>query len=124
MGCSTKIATGLGWGLPLLTTAAGLRGYTWNEGNVPIYSTPGDLANAAVAVLDLSCATAIRNEVIRAVRSVPTRQQIAIQIRRDLGVDSTGRLSEVLNAGNYSQWGDTSESNETSLFERSIRPIE
>jgi hypothetical protein len=31
MGCSTKVAIGLGWGLPVLTSAAGVRGYRAGE---------------------------------------------------------------------------------------------
>ncbi len=30
-GCSTKIAVALGWGIPIVTTHEGVRGYVWNE---------------------------------------------------------------------------------------------
>ncbi|QKQ75875.1 glycosyltransferase [Nostoc sp. TCL240-02] len=33
-GCSTKLADALEWQIPVLTTEAGCRGYTWQKGNV------------------------------------------------------------------------------------------
>ena len=35
-GCSTKLADALEWQIPILTTDAGCRGYTWREGNLTI----------------------------------------------------------------------------------------
>lgn len=44
-GASTKIATALGWGLPVLTTKMGARGYCWNNELMPLSNSPKDLAN-------------------------------------------------------------------------------
>lgn len=35
-GVSTKLAKALGWGIPVISTSAGLRGYEWKEGDVII----------------------------------------------------------------------------------------
>ncbi len=87
MGCSTKVATGLGWGLPVLTTAAGVRGYSWKEGGVALATTAADLAQRALEVLDPARADALRDEVIKAARSAPSMHDVARQMRRDLGLD-------------------------------------
>ena len=42
-GASTKVATALGWGLPVLSTPQGVRGYVWDEGLLPLSRTPRDL---------------------------------------------------------------------------------
>jgi hypothetical protein len=47
-GCSTKLAVALGWGLPIVTTTFGIRGYVWDEAVLPVASTPGDLASLVV----------------------------------------------------------------------------
>jgi hypothetical protein len=83
-GCSTKIATSFSFGLPTLTTSAGLRGYTWKEGDIPIYETPEELAKGALTMLDVSQARRVRAEVQRAVATAPTLADIAIQVQRDL----------------------------------------
>ncbi len=43
-GCSTKLAVGLGWGLPVATSRFGARGYTWDERAVPLAENPSGLA--------------------------------------------------------------------------------
>jgi len=47
-GCSTKLATGLGWGIPCLSTASGIRGYELPQGAVEMAETPGEFARRAV----------------------------------------------------------------------------
>ena len=84
MGCSTKVATGLNWGLPVLTTAAGLRGYTWRHGDLPVSRSPADLARAAIAALDPLRSNALREDVLKSVRSAPTLPELAAQMRRNL----------------------------------------
>lgn len=39
-GCSTKLADALEWQIPVLTTEAGCRGYTWTDGNIVKGNTP------------------------------------------------------------------------------------
>lgn len=43
-GASTKVATALGWGLPVLTTKLGARGYRWNDQVMPYCSSPAEMA--------------------------------------------------------------------------------
>lgn len=90
MGCSTKVATGLKWGLPVLTTEAGLRGYAWKHGDIPVSSTAKELADRAFDMLTCTRAAALREEVIKAVHSAPSVHEVAAQMRRDLGLDSIG----------------------------------
>lgn len=49
-GASTKVATALGWGLPVLTTPQGRRGYRWPEDALPLADTPESLAALACRV--------------------------------------------------------------------------
>ena len=53
-GRSTKLAVVLGWGLPLATTAAGARGYIWDESIFPLARTPPELAASVSEQLSLS----------------------------------------------------------------------
>lgn len=48
-GCSTKLATALGWGLPIATTRSGARGYASVEGALPLANSPDELAELVVA---------------------------------------------------------------------------
>jgi hypothetical protein len=34
-GCSTKLAIGIAWQIPIVTTAEGRRGYLWDHGTMP-----------------------------------------------------------------------------------------
>lgn len=77
MGCSTKVATGLAWGLPVLTSEAGLRGYSWREGKLWTGDTPRDLADLAVGLLDRERAEAARAEVVIAAASAPSVEDVA-----------------------------------------------
>jgi len=47
-GCSTKLATGIGWGLPIATTDPGARGYDWLREMLPLPSSPEGLAQLVV----------------------------------------------------------------------------
>ncbi|HXI69419.1 MAG TPA: glycosyltransferase [Verrucomicrobiae bacterium] len=49
-GISTKVATALGWGLPVLTTAQGSRGYRWNDAVLPRSQSPKELAELSIHV--------------------------------------------------------------------------
>jgi hypothetical protein len=51
-GASTKVATALGWGLPLLSTPFGVRGYVWNADLLPLAHSPIELAHLIVALLN------------------------------------------------------------------------
>lgn len=48
-GASTKLAQGIGWGLPIISTPAGNRGYEWRRGDILTGETAADLARLIVA---------------------------------------------------------------------------
>jgi len=89
MGCSTKVATAMEWGLPILTTQAGLRGYSWNAGELPIVATAEELAQLALAAMETQYAEGLREAVVRVAAASPTTESVALQIRRDLRVEVT-----------------------------------
>lgn len=47
-GVSTKLAKALGWGLPVITTIAGLRGYEWKDGDFLIAKNAKDMARLII----------------------------------------------------------------------------
>jgi glycosyltransferase involved in cell wall biosynthesis len=80
-GCSTKLATALGWRIPVVTTPAGCRGYVWREGRLPLADTPRDLAALALSLLDERAARGAAREVAAAAESSPTLAEVADRIR-------------------------------------------
>lgn len=47
-GATTKLAQAVNWGLPIVTTTPGMRGYTWSRGTVQIAETPEEMAATLV----------------------------------------------------------------------------
>ena len=45
-GCSTKLALGLSWQIPIITTTIGRRGYLWDEGGVIEANSAGDFVSS------------------------------------------------------------------------------
>lgn len=43
-GVSTKLAKAFGWGIPVITTRIGFRGYVWKRGSIVVAETPADMA--------------------------------------------------------------------------------
>ena len=81
-GASTKIATAVNWGLPIVTTPAGLRGYRWSDGEILTAADPGALAALAVGLLrDQGALTAARASVLRVGRSGPAMSGLAAELR-------------------------------------------
>lgn len=89
-GCSIKLAVALGWQIPVLTTPAGCRGYTWSAGELPLAETPEELARLAIVMLNPETAAAARREVQQVVRSSPSLDQVAAVIRRALFAGPSG----------------------------------
>lgn len=79
-GCSTKLAVGLGWQLPVVTTSAGARGYVWSTGKLPVADTPDSLAQLAVGMLNHETAAAAKREVQRVGESAPTLEEVAATV--------------------------------------------
>lgn len=60
-GCSTKLATGLKWGLPCLTTTSGLRGYKIPEKAVITCDSPAAFAREMINISFIERAKEIRD---------------------------------------------------------------
>lgn len=74
-GASTKVATALGWGLPVLTTPFGARGYRWNSKALPLSRT-AELLNTECVRFSLGIVDG--SERAEAVASLaPTRGEAA-----------------------------------------------
>lgn len=79
-GASTKLALGLSWEIPIITTAHGRRGYVWEEGGLLEADTPEAFV-AACQGLGEAEAQRLRRDVQRAARSSPTVASVASQMR-------------------------------------------
>ncbi len=44
-GASTKLAKAISWGVPIITTTAGMRGYKWLKGNLLVVETPKQMCS-------------------------------------------------------------------------------
>ncbi len=42
-GASTKLAKAISWGIPIVTTTAGMRGYKWSKGSLLLADTPAQM---------------------------------------------------------------------------------
>lgn len=91
MGCSTKVAIGCSWALPIITSTAGLRGYDWALGTIRTHDTAGALAKYAVECLDKNLAESARAQVIAAVRQAPSLEEVGRRAASDLRVGETIR---------------------------------
>jgi len=80
-GCSTKLATALGWRIPTITTSAGCRGYAWEQGILPTAETPRGLAELALQMLDAGFRAAAQREVVRIAESAPSLAEVAAKVR-------------------------------------------
>lgn len=85
-GCSTKLAVALGWQIPVVTTSAGCRGYTWSEGNLPLAETPESLAKLALQMLEPEVANSTKLEISTIVRSAPTLPDVAAKVQSALSL--------------------------------------
>ena len=80
-GCSTKLATALGWRIPTITTPAGSRGYAWEQGTLPTAETPRELAELALQMLDTGFRSRVQHEVVRIAESAPSLTDVAAKMR-------------------------------------------
>jgi hypothetical protein len=79
-GASTKLALGLSWEIPVVTTPPGRRGYLWREGGPLEVETPEAFV-AACQALDPAGAAQSRRDVQRAVATSPTVGSVAAEMR-------------------------------------------
>ena len=85
-GCSTKLAVALAWQLPIVTTPAGARGYTWRDGVLPMANTPATFAQVAADLAAPTAARRVREQVGAVVRSSPTIADVGRMIGDALGL--------------------------------------
>jgi hypothetical protein len=81
-GCSTKLAVGLGWGLPIATTVSGARGYVWDEMVLRLATGPKDLAALVFAGAKANDFAQRREQSLRIAALQPAADQLAEQMRR------------------------------------------
>ena len=83
-GCSTKLSGAIAWGLPVVTTAQGRRGYDWREGQLVEVDTPAGFVAAMQALDDPAANAAAAAHVRKIAESGPTTAEVALQIARFL----------------------------------------
>ncbi len=50
-GASTKLAQGVNWGIPVISTIQGNRGYSWSKGEILTAKSPSDMAHLIIKYL-------------------------------------------------------------------------
>jgi hypothetical protein len=85
-GCSTKLGTAIAWGIPIVTTLPGHRGYTWKTGSLLLAATPDEFASLCIKLLDRTRAEEARQGVVVLAASSPRIDDVAVKLRGMLGV--------------------------------------
>jgi hypothetical protein len=85
-GCSTKLAAAIAWEIPIVTTPAGHRGYTWMAGSLLLAETPNGFASICVELLDQGKAEEARQNVAQIAKSSPRIDDVAATLREMLSV--------------------------------------
>ena len=93
-GCSTKLATAIGWEIPIITTTYGARGYQWTEGELLMADDAIHFAHLCRQVLQGSFASEIRKNVAQVARSSPTLDENAGRLRAFLGIEPKSALDQ------------------------------
>lgn len=84
-GATTKLAQGISWGIPVVTTTPGMRGYTWTKGEVKVTDTPEAMAQVIVdAAEEPSVLSGWAEEVRTVARNGPTIDQVASEFEDHL----------------------------------------
>jgi glycosyltransferase involved in cell wall biosynthesis len=79
-GCSTKLATAVGWHIPVVTTTMGHRGYEWRDGGLVVTDSPELFAEECLRLLDFDEATTARQRVAEMAHSSPTIEENAMRL--------------------------------------------
>lgn len=80
-GCSTKLAFGVGWGLPVATTEFGARGYVWDHMDLPLAKTPAELAKFVLERSSRRDFPRYQQQTARILRRTPALKAIGEDIR-------------------------------------------
>lgn len=92
-GASTKLAIMAAWGIPLVTTPAGARGYEWRQSGPVICDTPREIAATVFEIsTNESARTRAREQCLQALKQALSIEDVAGRIRRFLAVSSGGQL--------------------------------
>jgi hypothetical protein len=91
-GASTKVATALGWGIPVATTIHGARGYCWDEESLPLAATVAELADIARAIANCENPQDWRERTRRIARMAPTPQDTGQKLLNFLNGSSAIRV--------------------------------
>lgn len=83
-GCSTKLAIGLGWGLPIATTEYGVRGYQWDASLMRLSGTPAELALAVVERSRSEQFPLFQQQTLKIVAQTPSLETVAQNAREFL----------------------------------------
>jgi Glycosyl transferases group 1 len=77
-GVSTKLAKALGWGLPVISTSIGCRGYSWEKGNPFFAESPDETARKINEYsTDINLINAAAKEIKELVGSSPSLESIS-----------------------------------------------
>lgn len=79
-GCSTKLATALGWQIPIITTLVGFRGYVYEEGRIPIVEDAVQFVEAMLSLVDPATRERARDAVRQAGCSTPSITENALRL--------------------------------------------
>ena len=80
-GCSTKLAIGIAWQIPIVTTAEGRRGYLWDDGTMPEARDADDFVRLCRALLEPAVARKAQRDIARVAASSPSLTRVAAIMR-------------------------------------------
>jgi hypothetical protein len=86
-GCTTKLATAIGWEIPIVTTSYGHRGYTWTGGALSVAEDPRTFSDLTLKMMELEIAQQARRQVSEVAHSSPTMSTVGKKIASLLGVE-------------------------------------
>ena len=86
-GCSTKLATAIGWQIPVVTTTPGHRGYDWSRGTLSVADSPDEFSDLCLKMMDVHVAQQARAKVSDVAQSSPTIASMGRKLASLLGVN-------------------------------------
>ena len=86
-GVSTKFAKALSWGLPIITTTIGYRGYNWKEGNPIIANTPLEMVKVInEGTKNMDIVKQAGNEINKMVATSASLEMIGAELKSFIGL--------------------------------------
>ncbi len=88
-GVSTKLGKMLQWGLPVITTRKGMRGYTWKEGEILECDSANEMATLIMNYCNnITAAVKYKNEIVKMRATAPSQESMANDIINILAVSA------------------------------------